>query len=611
MSRERFRQSSARYKSNQKKVAKREKRHAIDEVHLYLILYGIWCIIKQWITENELLSFNDAENKHVNLAKYFKNSHQKISEFFHWSNIIQKRHSLKIKKILINTKTFQKWISVKLKKNFTILSAIFRNFLTAYEAWEIFSHFSWKFFEFVLNQTQRVKQSEWKQENFQKIFGIFLILHLESSRKTSTVFSVFFLKNEQYRIFVFFSNQSSFRISQLDIEAFFKIFFKIENRICFHCEAITKMTFTFVENSIVMFHFFFHFTSSFFSIRFFFVVTFFLYFVQIIQSTIFSINIDFFKLTLSFVSFDVLNRIFRLYDFKLIIEIFWLKTYSNVEIIVVSFIINVRRFVKKIENFRHKIFISNWSKKWSQSIFFVKAIKNFNNVIKQYRKFSYFQIFVRRNQKSKFSKKKYRSFTSLKSFFLSLINSFSIYSYHSISRIVINRFFTLTFTSIFRRRINEVITVEKIILHDFIEFQLLNNNIDNIINVSLNSIVQIIVNRVVQNVLKIYIVNFSTFQRNERKKSKFSKLQNNVDANDDNIDNNNIFFNRWNSSNFDFFDSLYESKFVVFEIVSLKHNDKKFYFKNVHIFVDRIKELIVIKKAKWYKKIFDLIFVIS
>ena len=127
---------------------------------------------------------------------------------------------------------------------------------------------------------------------------------------------------------------------------------------------------------------------------------------------------------------------------------------------------------------------------------------------------------------------------------MSLINSFSIYSYHSISRIVINRFFTLTFTSIFRRRINEVITVEKIILHDFIEFQLLNNNIDNIINVSLNSIVQIIVNRVVQNVLKIYIVNFSTFQRNERKKSKFSKLQNNVDANDDNIDNNNIFFNR-------------------------------------------------------------------
>ena len=321
-----------------------------------------------------------------------------------------------------------------------------------------------------------------------------------------------------------------------------------------------------------------------------------------------------FKLTfltaLSIIS-NVLNKAFRLYDFKLIIDVFWSKLYSNVEITVVNLIINARRFIKKVENFRHKTFTLNWSKKWNQSTFFVKAIKNFNNVIKQYREFSYFQVFVRRSQKSKFSKRKHRSFTSSKSFFSSLINSFSINSYHSISKIVTNRFFISTFTSIFRRRVSEVTTVEKVIYHDFIEFQLSNNsnnNIDNIIDVSLNSIVQVIVDRIVQNALKIYIVNLFASQRDERDKFEFSNLQNNVNANNDNIDDNDV--NRWNATNFDFFDLLYKSKPVVFETFSLKHSNKNLYFRNVHVFVNRIKKLTIIKKTKWYERIYDLVFVI-
>ena len=200
MPRGRLRQPSARYRSNQKEVAKRGKRHAIDGVHLYLVLYGIWCIIEQWIAGNGLLSLNDAGNKHVNLTKYPENSHQETSEFFHWPSIIQERHPLGVREILANTRTFQKWTSVKLERDPTILPAISRNFPTAYEAWEIFPHFSWKFPGFVPDQTQCVRQSEWKQGNFQEISGIFPILHLESPRKTSTVFPVFFLKGGQYSI---------------------------------------------------------------------------------------------------------------------------------------------------------------------------------------------------------------------------------------------------------------------------------------------------------------------------------------------------------------------------------------------------------------------------
>ena len=112
-------------------------------------------------------------------------------------------------------------------------------------------------------------------------------------------------------------------------------------------------------------------------------------------------------------------------------------------------------------------------------------------------------------------------------------------------------------------------------------------------DVSLDFVVQVIIDRVVQNVLKTYTFNFSNFQRDERDESEFSKSSK---SNNDNIDDD--FVNRWNTSNFDFFDFLYESKFVVFEAFFLKHNDKNFYFKNVHVFVDRAKKLAVIKKDK-------------
>ena len=47
---------------------------------------------------------------------------------------------------------------------------------------------------------------------------------------------------------------------------------------------------------------------------------------------------------------------------------------------------------------------------------------------------------------------------------------------------------------------------------------------------------------------------------------------------------------------FDFYDSLYDDKFVTFETFLIEHFDKNSYFRDVHIFIDKIIELIVIKK---------------
>lgn len=62
---------------------------------------------------------------------------------------------------------------------------------------------------------------------------------------------------------------------------------------------------------------------------------------------------------------------------------------------------------------------------------------------------------------------------------------------------------------------------------------------------------------------------------------------------DDSSDNENVN-NRWNSSDLEYFDSMYDGKFVSIES-ALKHMSKNTYFRNVHLFLERAKEMMILK----------------
>ena len=59
--------------------------------------------------------------------------------------------------------------------------------------------------------------------------------------------------------------------------------------------------------------------------------------------------------------------------------------------------------------------------------------------------------------------------------------------------------------------------------------------------------------------------------------------------------------NRWNSENIEFFDFNFESKSVITDKL-LKHSKKDIYYKNVHVFTERIKKMIIVLNADVVKR---------
>ena len=51
---------------------------------------------------------------------------------------------------------------------------------------------------------------------------------------------------------------------------------------------------------------------------------------------------------------------------------------------------------------------------------------------------------------------------------------------------------------------------------------------------------------------------------------------------------------RFNSDDVDYFDSFYESKFIDTALI-IKHIDKSIFFRDIHIFVDRVKNVVRVK----------------
>jgi hypothetical protein len=51
---------------------------------------------------------------------------------------------------------------------------------------------------------------------------------------------------------------------------------------------------------------------------------------------------------------------------------------------------------------------------------------------------------------------------------------------------------------------------------------------------------------------------------------------------------------RWNATDLKFFDSAYEEK-IIATAKSIQHADKNTYFRDVHLFIDRAKDIVLIK----------------
>ena len=114
---------------------------------------------------------------------------------------------------------------------------------------------------------------------------------------------------------------------------------------------------------------------------------------------------------------------------------------------------------------------------------------------------------------------------------------------------------------------------------------------------TINSVVQTIID-VSINIMFIKIKKMITNQIRQSKQIDFNDFVDFFDWSnffDDNDNNNDIF--RWQSIDFEFFEFYYENKFFVI-VSSMTYFNKNVIFRNVYVFVNRVKKLIIIKKTK-------------
>ena len=104
----------------------------------------------------------------------------------------------------------------------------------------------------------------------------------------------------------------------------------------------------------------------------------------------------------------------------------------------------------------------------------------------------------------------------------------------------------------------------------------------------LDSAIQAIVNRIVQVVIQVYAAGIPSSQRGERDE-RDERGQSDEPGEPDTVGNSS-FSNKWNAAELKFFDFLYDGKSVASEASSLKHAGKNTYFRNLHAFIDRVKE---------------------
>ena len=116
----------------------------------------------------------------------------------------------------------------------------------------------------------------------------------------------------------------------------------------------------------------------------------------------------------------------------------------------------------------------------------------------------------------------------------------------------------------------------------------------------LDPAIQAIVDRAVQTALQAYTASLPPPQRGEKGERGERGQPGESGADAGNIGNTSI--NRWNAADLGFFDSLYDGKSVVSGASSLEHFGKDSYFRDIHAFIDRAKEMTIIKEPKMVRE---------
>ena len=113
--------------------------------------------------------------------------------------------------------------------------------------------------------------------------------------------------------------------------------------------------------------------------------------------------------------------------------------------------------------------------------------------------------------------------------------------------------------------------------------------------------IDFVVQTIIDVSMNIMLTKIKEMIASQTRQSKQVDFNDSIDSSDsseffDDNDNDNDT-SRWQSIDLEFFDSYYENKFFVI-VSSMTHFDKDVIFRDVHVFVNRVKELIIIKKAK-------------
>ena len=315
-------------------------------------------------------------------------------------------------------------------------------------------------------------------------------------------------------------------------------------------------------------------------------------------------QVDIFSLNSS-----IVERAFLLHEFKNIIDAIWSRDLFEFEFTIFSIVVNFERSINlKIHSFKFRIDSQKsfvWFEKWNQFRDFVKIVKNFFNVIESYRAIEYYRfldfnsiISQTRSSSSSIDEISFKLKEKLNFFarasrisrrnksMTNTKNVFIRFDLRSISSQTSNYSFVINSSS--RRAISDT-SVDEIIHHEFIESQSA-HNMRNFIQKQQRLIV-VIVRKTIQIISRERDDDDDDAESLDSFDS--SKSSNQIDENV--VDNDN---NKWNSIDFDFFDFHYDDKFIVNEISVIVHIDKNIYFRDVHLFIVRVKKLTITKNEQ-------------
>ena len=131
-------------------------------------------------------------------------------------------------------------------------------------------------------------------------------------------------------------------------------------------------------------------------------------------------------------------------------------------------------------------------------------------------------------------------------------------------------------------------SVEEVIYKNFINFDIMFTNFN--IQIAIDVAINVEMKRVLTQMQKMF--NNIIEQRDQQKSSNSSKSSNELKLNKTDADDN-IF--KWNFIELNFYDFNYNDKTFNNNDASMKHAEKNIYFRNIHLFVIRIKKIAITK----------------